>query len=206
MENVHSKQFILYQIFFIFILPVVLLYFKIIPDGFRIFALMFCCLMIYGIIRYEKWTLKDLGLADERVHKEIIPYIIVTIGGLLLILFLAKIFHKSPLQGFGPNMKLILTFIPISFLQEFAFRGFLMPMLKKVFSDTVTIVLLNSVLFTLMHIIYPGAGVVLPLSFIAGIGFSLMYHHYPNLILISISHSVLNFVAVLFGFFYIPHI
>jgi membrane protease YdiL (CAAX protease family) len=95
----------------------------------------------------------------------------------------------------------LFLFIVVSFFQEFAFRGFLMPLLKKIFSDGVTIVLLNALLFAVMHVIYPFPVIGLPLAFLGGIFFAALYHKYPNLILVTIAHSVLNFAMVWYGFF-----
>jgi len=59
----------------------------------------------------------------------------------------------------------------------------------------------NAVLFSLMHIIYLKAYVTLPLTFIAGIGLAWIYYKYPNLILISIAHTILKFYSYDFRIF-----
>lgn len=78
-----------------------------------------------------------------------------------------------------------------------------MNMFRRVFSSPVFIILLNASLFSLMHIIYLNSYFVRPVTFIAGIGFAWIYYKYENLILISASHTVLNFVGMILGFFVI---
>ncbi|MEA3398924.1 MAG: CPBP family intramembrane glutamic endopeptidase, partial [Patescibacteria group bacterium] len=88
-----------------------------------------------------------------------------------------------------------------SVLQEVVFRGVLMHMLRRAFKSPFFIIILNAALFALIHILYADAKVILPLTFLAGICFSWLYYKYPNLILISISHTILNFTAMILGFF-----
>lgn len=59
----------------------------------------------------------------------------------------------------------------------------------------------NALIFTFAHVIYPNKKINLPLIFVAGMAFAVIYFYYPNLILIAISHIILNYAALLFGFF-----
>ena len=74
--------------------------------------------------------------------------------------------------------------------------------LKQLTSHWGSVIILNTLLFTLIHIIYPMPEIMIPVAVISGFAFALMYRYFPNLILISLSHAVLNFVAILYGFFY----
>jgi membrane protease YdiL (CAAX protease family) len=76
-----------------------------------------------------------------------------------------------------------------------------MHMLRKAFNNVPFVIFLNASLFALIHIIYINTDIVLPLTFIGGIGFAVMYYKYPNLVMISISHTILNFTAMILGFF-----
>jgi len=78
-----------------------------------------------------------------------------------------------------------------------------MNMLRRVFVNPWFIIILNAALFALMHVIYLNAMFVIPVTFIAGLGFAWMYYKYKNLVLISISHTILNFVGMIMGFFII---
>jgi membrane protease YdiL (CAAX protease family) len=205
MINVPSKRLILVQIFLIFILPVFLIYFDILPISWRMVLLAACSLLIYGIIRRENWSFEDMGVRHDNFKKAVPFYLFfVVIGALALFL----IDHKLNMPDVETTSHLIRTwifFIPVSFFQEFAFRSFLIPRLKELYNNNYIIILLNAILFTLLHIIFPNLGIGLPLAFVSGIFFAWLYLKYPNLILISIAHSILNIIAVLSGFFMVSN-
>ena len=69
MTNLPSKRLILVQIFLIFVLPVFLIYFDILPISWRMVLLAICSLMIYGIISREHWSLEDMGLHHHNYRK-----------------------------------------------------------------------------------------------------------------------------------------
>ena len=203
MYNKPSKRLIFTQIFIIFVLPVLVLYFNILSTNWRIVLLAVSSLFIYGIIRHEHWTHEDMGLRHDNFKKAFPFYFYFTILS-IGVLFLIE--HKISMSGIDTKIFFIKTFVlflPISFFQEFAFRSFLIPRLKEIFQSNYTIVFVNAVLFTMIHIIYPNLGIGLPLAFVSGIFFAWLYLKYPNLILISLAHSALNVTAVLLGFFHI---
>lgn len=201
MQSLPTKKIILAQIFVIFILPVALLYFKIIPDGWRIVLLALGALFIYGIIRHENWTHEDMGLRDDNLLKALPYYLAFTILGAGILFFIAQ---QVGIYGLGTKdflFKTLLFFIPISFFQEFAFRAFLIHRLQMVYKNTSSVVFMNAVLFAIIHIIYPSINIGLSISFIGGLFFAWLYIKYPNLLLISLAHSALNITAILLGFF-----
>jgi len=203
MYNKPSKRLILTQIFLIFILPVFVLYFNILSHDWRIVLLAVSALFIYGIIHHEHWTHEDMGVRHDNFKKAFPFYFYFTILGIGA-LFLLE--HKVSMPDIDTKIFFVKTFIfflPISFFQEFAFRSFLIPRLKEIFQSNYTIVFVNALLFTMIHIIYPNLGIGLPLAFVSGVFFSLLYLKYPNLLLISLSHAALNVTAVLLGFFHI---
>jgi membrane protease YdiL (CAAX protease family) len=55
-----------------------------------------------------------------------------------------------------------------------------------------------------LHVIFPNPMIGLPIAFIGGIGFAVMYLRYPSLPLIILSHALINFFVVLYGFFVVP--
>ena len=201
MTNLPSKRLILVQIFIIFILPVFLLYFHILPINWRFILLAISSLVIYGIIRREKWSFKEMGIHNDNFKKAIPFYASFVVLG-IVVLFLID--HRFNMPDIDTKIFFIKTwafFIPVSLFQEFAFRSFLIPRLKKLYDNNYVVILFNAVLFTLLHIIFPNLGIGLPIAFISGIFFAWLYIKYPNLVLISLAHSILNVVAVLLGFF-----
>ncbi|MCC6520972.1 CPBP family intramembrane metalloprotease [Candidatus Nomurabacteria bacterium] len=200
MDTSTIRQKVFIETLLIFLLPVLLLYFGIIPIEFRfpLLGVLVCAIIV--IVFREKWGLKDFGI-QVPTRRQIFLYIGATVLGFFSLLYYAVLIG-TPLNAQVLTSKwFLLTFFPVSALQEVAYRGFLMPMLKKVFTDRMTIILVNAALFTVLHIIFKDPVAILPLSFIAGLFFSVLYMRAPNLILISICHAILNFFAILFGFF-----
>ncbi len=198
--NIHEKELVWVQILYLYIIPTLLIYYGIIPPGFRVIILLLITLLLLGIIKHDLWTHSDVGIQKDYM-KDIVPYIIFTLGGIGFIVWLSTIVPHSPLVEWWENAKFLLLFIPISILQEIIFRGVLMNMLRRAFVSPIFIIILNASLFSLIHVIYLNSVFVLPLTFIGGIGFAWIYYKYPNLILISASHTILNFIAMILGFF-----
>ncbi len=203
MDNTKTqKEIVFLQILYLFVIPILLLYFKVLPGSFRFAMIFSVAVLLLGIIYRAKWTHNDVGI-DKDFMKDIVPYALFTVGGVFFIVWLAQIVPHSPFLQWWENIRFLLLFIPLSILQEIIFRGVLMNMLERVFISPIFIILLNASIFAMMHVIYLNSIFVLPMTFIAGIGFAWMYYQYKNLILISVSHTVLNFVAMILGFFII---
>jgi membrane protease YdiL (CAAX protease family) len=202
-QSRHEKELVLAQVLYIYVLPTLLLYYGVIPGQFRLIILLGVALLLYGIIQHAHWTFADLEIRKNFL-KDFLPYAIFTIIGVISIVLIAQYFHpvrSAEEYEWWEDIRFLLLFIPISVLQEIVFRGVLMHMLRRAFNSVPFIILLNASLFALIHIIYLNLTVVLPITFIGGIGFAWIYYKYPNLILISISHTILNFTAMILGFF-----
>lgn len=196
-----DAELALIQVVFIFVLPIVLLYFNIISKKYRIIILLAVCVAIYGIIKKEKWGKEDIGLKQGTFHLYFYKYIFITIVSLFGIIGYANLIGYTPQKLWWLNHHFWLIFILVSFLQEFAYRVFLITLLKRIFRNKYTVIVTNAFLFMLLHIIYPQLILFLPIAFLGGILFTYMYMKYPNLVLITCMHSILNFTAVLYGFF-----
>ena len=201
MKKVISARLAAVQIFLIFILPVVLLYLNIIHGSWRIFMLSISALLIYGIMNREKWTYNDIGLQLGNFNKYIPQYSIFTAVGIALLFFLAQFAEVDAGASSTGVLQKFLLFIPISFFQEFAFRAFLMPRLRLITKNTPLVIITNAAIFAFMHAIYPLPSIMIPLAFLGGIYFAWIYNRLPDLVLISISHALLNIVAIMLGFF-----
>lgn len=189
------------QVVFLFIVPIALLYFHILPISSRVPVLLVFSLLMYGTIHKEGWTLRDVGLVGTVKKHALKMYFLATSLALCGIIILSQYMGRTHVHHWWTKPHFLFLFIVVSFFQEFAFRGFLMPLLQKIFPDMLTVVLLNALLFAGMHAIYPFPMIGLPLAFLGGIFFAVLYHKYPNLILVTISHSILNFTMVWYGFF-----
>lgn len=198
-----EKELVLAQILYLYIIPTLLLYYGIIPPHFRIVLLFVVSLLMYGIIKRAKWTYNDLAIKKDFM-KDVVPYAIFTVVGVCVLLWLSSVvpfLEGNYKHGWWKDIRFLLLFIPISVLQEIIFRGILMRLLRRAFSDRFFIFTLNASLFALIHIIYDNSLFILPLTFFGGLGFAWIYYRYPNLILVSISHTILNFIAMILGFF-----
>ena len=193
------------QILFLFVLPITLLYFHIIPIETRIFVLLIFSVFIFAVIRREGWTEKDVGLVFHASKKTIKMYALATSLAFVTVVAIAQYRGLAPTHHWWTKPHFLYLFLVVSFFQEFAFRGFLMPLLKRVFPHVGTIILVNALLFAGMHGIYPIPMFGVPFAFVAGLFFATLYHKYPNLILISITHAILNFVVVWYGIFTMHH-
>lgn len=95
----------------------------------------------------------------------------------------------------------ILIIIPLCFVQELLFRGFLIPKLEVFISSFFFVALANAILFMLMHTIYSVKFIDLLFIFIEGFLLAMIYIFYPNLLLITLAHSVHNYIAVFYKYF-----
>jgi membrane protease YdiL (CAAX protease family) len=203
MDNTkRERELVWVQILYLYAIPVLLLYFKVLPGNFRFLMLVGVAGLLFGIVKHAHWTYEDLGVRKDFM-KDIVPYSLFTAGGIFFLVWLGQIVSHTPLLEWWENAKFLLLFIPISILQEIIFRGILMNMLRRAFKSPIFIILLNASVFALMHVIYLNSTFVLPMTFIAGIGFAWIYYQYENLPLISIAHTILNFTAMILGFFVI---
>lgn len=189
------------EILILFVIPIMLLYFKKINFKYRIHVLILICLVTTFIIIFEKWSLNDLGIRIDNIKEGLIPYTLFTIIGIICLIIVARILKKKPEEKFYKQLHFIFGFVILSILQEFLFRGFLIVKLSSFINLPVLIIFINAILFTVMHFIYFNEKSVLILLFFSGIFFAYLYLNYPNLILISVSHSILNYFAVMFGLF-----
>ena len=200
-----SRRELFLQIVFVFVLPIILLYTHTIPIWARVplLVVLTCCLTL--ILYFEKWTPRMLGIVPHTFKKYLLHYLVFTLIGVVVIAqFSEHVMHTEEVTRWWQHSHFLYMFFVVSFFQEVAYRGYLIPALGKLSRNPAWIMLANTLLFTLLHTIFPDMAVSLSVAFVAGVGFSIMYMKYPSLPLIIISHSILNFVAVLFGLFVIP--
>lgn len=197
---VDAHQRLALEIVFIFLLPVLLFKWGIVPIQFRFPALVIVSLAVIAIIIREKWTLADLGF--RKITKAGLElYTLATIILVELLYLYSFLLPLSPSRTKEFFLTLLVACIPISFFQEILYRGFLIHAMEKVYTDRVTICTYNGILFAILHIIYPFPAELLPLSFAAGFFASLIYMKERNIYLVTLSHAVLNFVALTLGIF-----
>ncbi len=194
-------QIAFWRIIFVYMAPMLLVYWGIIPFKWHIPVMLFIVLFIFYFIHLDKPTNAELGIVKPTSYRDYLTYAVFTVFGTLAIVFFAKALGYNPMLNWYNHPTFLYLFIPISVLQEFAYRSVLMRELKFIFDEDVQIILANVGIFTILHIMYPGPHVVLPLTLIGGIGLATLWKIKPNFYLISFAHIVFNFTAVLYGFF-----
>lgn len=202
--SIHKRSTLI-EIFFLFILPVLLIYFNIIPRDVRLGVLALVFFILVGIVVREKWSLKSLGIRLDNLIPALIPYTLFTLGAVAALIVIAKLLNSDTVENWSKDIHFQFLFLPISFIQEFAYRSFLIPRLKSIINSPWLVILANAILFSFLHIFYPNPVVNLPLTFFAGLGFASLYYRYPNLILATISHCILNFLSVYYCFVGFAH-
>jgi len=188
-------------LFVLFVLPVVLWYFKVIPFRYRFHAFAIIGLCTVAIVLVKGWGGQELGLQGSAVRSYAIPYVLFTLLAGAAVYLIAKLLKRPGTERWWRMGHFLYGFVLFSALQEFVFRGFLIPELQSITSVAWLVILLNALLFTWMHVIYSDDAKALLMIFVGGISFAVMYVSFPSLILVAISHMILNFIAVYFGFF-----
>lgn len=188
------------QIFFLFVLPmIVLLSFSTLPHWVHLWILLVVTLSSIGISYSEKISLRDLWIRLDTLKQSILPYFIFWIFWVLFTLLLAKILGNN-IVDISWKIHYQFGFVITSFVQEFLYRSFLMFKLQTLTKNPVIVIVSNALLFWCMHIIFPHALIIFFLTTLIWLWFATLYYFRPNLIAISLSHSAVNYFAVMHCF------
>jgi membrane protease YdiL (CAAX protease family) len=141
-----------------------------------------------------------LNIRFDNLKRTLLPYAAFTALGVIILAGIMKMFGMQNV-AMNPYVLFFEWSIPIGVVQEFLYRGFLMRELHRIYASTTIIIAVDALLFMFLHVLYNPPFLILPLMFFSGIGFAWMYEKYPNLFLIALSHGILNFFAIKYGFF-----
>lgn len=194
-------QVAFWRIVLVYMLPMLLVVWGVIPFVWHIPVMLSMTLFIFYFVHKDKLTKEDLGMVKPSNIKDYLIYFFAIVIGLTGILYFANALGYSPMPEWHKHPTFLYLFIPISVLQEFAYRSVLTKELHYIFDEDAQIILANAGIFAILHIIYPNAFAVLPLTIIGGLFLSTLWKIKPNFYLISFAHVVFNFTAVLYGFF-----
>ncbi len=142
---------------------------------------------------------RDLGVRIDNIRSSFLPYGLLTIilvTGLLLILDIFGV--ASTLVSWHRLYPSFLVLIFLSSLQELFFRGYLILVLRRFSKKVAIVVLIDAVLFAALHLLFQEQQIFVPGAFLAGVGFATVYYYYPNLILASLVHIVLDWSIIPF--------
>ncbi len=191
------------QVFVLIIIPVYLLYKKIIPFKYRLHTIFTIFLLTVLFIYLEGMTFYDLGIRFDNISQSLFPYISFTILISIAIFYVSKyVLNRNHYVHYWSEKKFhIMIFLPLCFLQEFIFRGYLIPKLFEIFNSSIIVVFINALLFMSIHLVYSTKKIDLLFVFLEGFLLAMIFVLYPNLIFVTIAHAIHNFIAIFFKFF-----
>jgi membrane protease YdiL (CAAX protease family) len=179
-----------------------LLFFGLVDQGYKIEVLSTTFVISFVPISFrlytKEWSFKDLGFRLDNFFTSILKYSIATVAGVMFLVLYSFIFETH--KKVDENTLFFYSFWG-AIAQELLYRGYLMKLGKEIFGEGRLAILMNIFIFVGMHAFYPGFLQKLLILIPAGVLFTLLYKRYPNIILISISHIVLNATAVMLGVF-----
>jgi membrane protease YdiL (CAAX protease family) len=180
----------------------VLIVLNIIPFSLRFiaFGLVVFIVMIASIVL--KMTTRELGLAKPR-KEDLKEYFFLALLSIAVVVLLSK--TLGPSQNTKSLWSLFLVALMISPPQEFVYRSYLMPRLAKIFKWKWLIIVIDALLFSLLHLPYGNSFVVLPITFLAGTMFAWVYMRKDNFYLVSILHIILNFAVTAWAAVFVFH-
>ena len=187
------------QILIFTVLPVLVLVFGLVPLNLRGFVLALVVLGAVGLAIYEKMPLKELGFRTDNLKRSLIPYGVFTLVSALGLIGLANLLGIQPIANWWTNSHLQWAFLPISAAQEFGYRAYFQTKLQKKINPYLAIFIMAT-LYSGMHILWRNP-LIMAMTFVGGIAWGYLWYKYPNFYLLTISHSILNFLAIFLGFF-----
>ena len=189
------------EIALIFVLPIILWASGIVPTKYKAWVLVALGLLVGFFVWVQDWSWVQLGVRLDNLSQSVIPFALLTVVSVLFLFAYGKLHRRRFIPAWVDHQQVLFWVTLGSILQEIIYRGYLMPKLEQITSFVLLIITANTILFLLPHLIYPELKPNMLLIFISGIMFATIYYYYPNLILISAMHMILNFVATSFGFF-----
>ncbi|BAZ16014.1 abortive infection protein [Calothrix sp. NIES-4071] len=181
-----------------YILPVLLLYLKIIPFSWRFYLLILTAIATLAITRLYNFSPVELGLTRQRLGISFKVIALPTLAFVLLML-INYMMQRPRIDNSTYQLPFYLFFVGVSSpVQEFLYRGFLFAVFSRAKLAPWLMILLSSLLYSFVHLIYQDVPTLL-FTFIIGVLWGIHYVSFRNLYSIILSHSVLGVVAILVG-------
>ena len=146
-----SKKELSLQILLVFILPIIFFQTGIISVKYRIFVLVLIVTTLLIILFFEKWTPRMLGLTSLNLKKFVVPYGIFTLIGTLSIIRFGEIIGNQEITNWWTHSHFLYLFFVVSFFQEIAYRGYLIPALGKLTNVPIFIIFANIVFYKMVN-------------------------------------------------------
>ena len=142
--------------------------------------------------KIKNW--QDIGIRQDNILSSLVFYIGLGLALILGFFLILKIFPEFSVSSSILARKLYSSFlvvIALSILQELFFRGYLISVLKSFSTKASVVIIIDTVLFATIHLIFHDSQILFPAAFLAGLGFAGVYYYRPNLILASLVHIAL---------------
>ncbi|MEN8253324.1 MAG: type II CAAX endopeptidase family protein [Patescibacteria group bacterium] len=166
-----------------------------------VFPILIAIILVF--IKKNKWNKADLGLRVDNIKKALPLYSFITLLLVFGVILLKQVLSRPIRPDLFTSWHFRGLFILSSLAQAFIFKSYLVKLQSLVMSSNLQIILLNGFLFGLMHTMVIAEPIWFSFltAFVMGAVFAYVYLKYPNLILATISHAIINFLISLSCFF-----
>lgn len=194
---------LLVKIFFVVVLPVLLLRFGVVPIKGRVYVFGAVFVVTLIAIFLERISPKKLGIRLDNIKGAAINFGIVVIPGAILVVILSYLFPHNKLGFFSPVATNVLS--PVQYLlisipiQQIVYFGYLNAQLRGAFKNKFIVALLNGILFSMLHVPW-GNDCFTAFTLGAGITVSALYTYSPNLFVSSLAHMLVGGLLLHFVF------
>lgn len=191
-----KNKFLLSFILLIYILIPILILFNEYLFKIKFYLLTGISLLVYLLMKLFRILNKDLGISKDNLLKSIKRNVLLVIISVIVIVVfkLLNIDKYNPTETIWFYLFYILISCPI---QEFLYRG-IFGYFEKVFNKKYIWIILSSLCYSFVHIIYKDV-LTCFLTFIIGVIWYLIYRKDYNLVGVSLSHMVLGILTISLG-------
>lgn len=180
---------------------VFLIYFNLISEEYKKEVISATMVATVISVKVKKWTFKSLGFGLEKFWQSLFWYACSVPVGIGVLYVYATYYQTS----WGASQSTLIQYsIGVVIIQELLFRGFLWKLGIQIFGNGTINILVNTIVFASMHVVYPNFWdqYLWLLLTCAGALFATLYHLYPKMYLIIPVHIILNATAVHVGIFH----
>lgn len=196
-----------FEYFALPVIPTLLILSGIIPSRYRLAVL--GAILVYSVfvMWYRGWfTWETIGLKRETFSlKGLLHHVVWTSIAAVSLYGFAKLVHIPDPKWTPYQVALLVPIcLILAIVQEFLFRPFMFKIIEDITEHPKVLSILyaaNVGLFAFIHIIFPGAAYAVAITTVGGLLFTYLYKKFRNAPLVMAMHYVLEFEALVLGFF-----
>ena len=179
------------------LVPVVLMWFRIVSAAYRLYLLGFLTTVIALLIWLRGGSAVQMGFSGfGPLHETLLQYGVYVLIAVPIITWLAWLVGATPVSKWWREPHFTIGFIPISAVQQLLFQSIFLTSFVAAFGAWLPAIMLTAFLFGIIHVIYPRPGFSFVLGTIGGICFAILFLLNGNVWVAIAAHALLNFVAV----------